>query len=120
LRAQRRPQPRQRSKIDAKLEIPQTFVGLSKEVELLIFRVVQECLTNIHRHAGSPTAGIRIIQHDACSRVEIEDAGKGISPEKESAFASSANGGVGLRGMRERLRQLGCTLHVRSDGTEHV
>lgn len=106
----------ERSKIDAKLDIPQSFAGLSKEMELSIFRVVQECLTNIHRHAGSPTAGIRIIQDDACLRVEIEDAGKGIPPEKESAFGSPANGGVGLRGMRERLRQLGGTLQVQSKG----
>jgi signal transduction histidine kinase len=106
----------ERSKIDAKLDIPQGFAGLSKEMELSIFRVVQECLTNIHRHAGSPTAGIRIIQDDACLRVEIEDAGKGIPPEKESAFGSPASGGVGLRGMRERLRQLGGTLQVQSKG----
>ncbi len=106
----------ERSKIDAKLDIPQSFVGLSKEIELSIFRIVQECLTNIHRHAGSPTAGIRIIQEEACLRVEIEDAGKGIPPEKESAVGSSAYGGVGLRGMRERLRQLGGTLQIRSNG----
>src|ERR1700722_425578 len=49
----------QRSKIAAKLDLPQNLTGLSKDVELSIFRVVQECLTNIHRHAGSPTAGIR-------------------------------------------------------------
>jgi signal transduction histidine kinase len=85
-------------------------------MELSIFRVVQECLTNIHRHAGSLTAGIRIVQDDGCLRVEIEDAGKGIPPEKESAFGSAANGGVGLRGMRERLRELGGTLQVQSKG----
>ena len=95
----------ERSKIDTKLDIPREFAGLSKEMELAIFRVVQECLTNIHRHAGSPTAGIRITQDEACLRVEIEDAGKGIPPEKESAFGSSAHTGVGIRGMRERLRQ---------------
>jgi signal transduction histidine kinase len=106
----------ERSKIDAKLDIPKEFPGLSKEMELSIFRVVQECLTNIHRHAGSPTAGIRIIQDDACLRVEIEDAGKGIPPEKESTFGSSANTGVGLRGMRERLRQSGGTLQIQSNG----
>ncbi len=104
-----------RSKIEAKLDIPQNFAGLSKEMELSIFRVVQECLTNIHRHAGSPTAGIRIIQDEACLRVEIEDAGKGIPLEKGSAFGSSAHTGVGLRGMRERLRQLGGTLEVQSN-----
>lgn len=104
-----------RSKIEAKLDIPQNFAGLSKEMELSIFRVVQECLTNIHRHAGSPTAGIRIVQDEACLRVEIEDAGKGIPFEKGSAFGSSAHTGVGLRGMRERLRQLGGTLQVQSN-----
>jgi signal transduction histidine kinase len=105
----------ERSKIDAKLDIPQSLAGLSKEMELSIFRVVQECLTNIHRHAGSPTAGVRIIQDDACLRVEVEDAGKGIPPEKEPTFGSSANTGVGLRGMRERLRQSGGTLHIQSN-----
>jgi signal transduction histidine kinase len=106
----------ERSKIDATLEIPSEFAGLSKEMELSIFRVVQECLTNIHRHAGSPTAGIRIVQDDACLRVEIEDAGKGIPPEKEPALGSSANTGVGIRGMRERLRQSGGTLQIQSSG----
>ena len=105
----------ERSKIDAKLDIPREFAGLSKEMELSIFRVVQECLTNIHRHAGSPTAGIRIVQDEACLRVEIEDAGKGIPLEKGSALGSSAHAGVGLRGMRERLRQLGGTLQVQSN-----
>jgi signal transduction histidine kinase len=105
----------ERSKIDAKLDIPREFAGLSKEMELSIFRVVQECLTNIHRHAGSPTAGIRIIQDEACLRVEIEDAGKGIPLEKGSALGSSAPTGLGLRGMRERLRQLGGTLQVQSN-----
>jgi len=107
----------ERSKIEAKLDIPQNFAGLSKEMELSIFRVVQECLTNIHRHAGSPTAGIRIVQDEACLRVEIEDAGKGIPFEKRSAFGSSAHTGVGLRGMRERLRQLGGTLQVQSNSS---
>jgi len=106
----------ERSKIDAKLDIPQTFASLSKEMELSIFRVVQECLTNIHRHAGSPTAEIRIIQDDACLRVEIEDAGKGIPPEKQSTFGALGRTGVGLRGMRERLRQLGGTLQIQSNG----
>lgn len=105
----------ERSKIDTKLDIPQNFVGLSKEMELSVFRVVQECLTNIHRHAGSPTAAIRIAQDEACLRVEIEDAGKGIRPEKRSGFAASDRTGVGLRGMSERLRLLGGTLHIQSN-----
>jgi signal transduction histidine kinase len=106
----------ERSKIDARLDMPQLFAGLSKEMELSIFRVVQECLTNIHRHAGSSTAGIRITQDEACLRVEIEDAGKGIPPEKEAALVSSAHAGVGLRGMRERLRRFGGILQIQSNG----
>jgi len=106
----------ERSKIDAKLDVPKEFAGLSKEMELSIFRVVQECLTNIHRHAGSPTAGIRVTQNESCLRVEIEDAGKGIPAETESAFGLLAHAGVGLRGMRERLRQLGGTLQIHSNG----
>ncbi len=102
----------ERSKIDARLDIPQAFAGLTKEMELSIFRMVQECLTNIHRHAGSPAAAIRITQDEACLRVEVEDAGKGIPPEKEAA----PHAGVGLRGMRERLRRLGGTLQIQSNG----
>ena len=106
----------ERSKIEVTLEIPQIFSGLSKEMELSIFRVVQECLTNIHRHAGSPTAAIHITQDEACLRVEVEDAGRGIPPEKECLIRLSAHTGVGLRGMRERLRQLGGTLEIQSNG----
>jgi signal transduction histidine kinase len=105
----------ERSKIDTALDIPETFADLSKDMELSIFRVVQECLTNIHRHAGSRTAGIRITQDEASLRVDIEDAGKGIPPEKEAAFRSSTQTGVGLRGMRERLRPLGGTLQIQSN-----
>jgi signal transduction histidine kinase len=104
-----------RSKIDAQLDIPADFARLPHEMELSIFRVVQECLTNIHRHSGSPAALIRITQSESCLKIEIEDRGKGIPPEKELALRSSAYAGVGLRGMRERLRQLGGTLHIQSN-----
>jgi signal transduction histidine kinase len=106
----------ERSKIDAKLEIAADFGRLPEEIELTIFRVVQECLTNIHRHAGSATAGIRLVQDEACVRAEIEDAGKGIPVEKQIALQSSAQTGVGFRGMRERLRRLGGTLQIHSNG----
>lgn len=106
----------ERSRIATKLDMPPNLAGLSKDAELSIFRLVQECLTNIHRHAGSPTAEIRITQQETSLRVEIEDAGKGISPEKEPVLELSAHTGVGLRGMRERLRPLGGTLHINSTG----
>jgi signal transduction histidine kinase len=104
----------QRSKITALLDVPPDFPRLSNDIELCIFRVVQECLTNIHRHACSPSAGIRVRLEGASVRVEIEDAGKGIRLERDSGFISSAHSGVGLRGMRERLRLLGGTLQLHS------
>jgi signal transduction histidine kinase len=97
-----------RSRVDTRLDIPRDFVRLPHEVELAIFRVVQECLTNIHRHSGSPTASIRLRIEGAAVRVEIEDAGKGM-PVEPSYCA------VGLRGMQERLRLLGGTLKIQSD-----
>lgn len=104
----------ERSKIDARLDIPPDFARLPNETEISIFRVVQECLTNIHRHSGSPTARIRVRTDGATVRVEVEDAGKGMAAGKD--FLSLAQGGVGLRGMRERLRLLGGTLRLKSDG----
>ncbi len=106
----------ERSKVDTKLQISSGFRRLPGEMELSIFRLVQECLTNIHRHAASPTAEIRITQEEASVRVEIEDAGKGILLERQLMLRSSTHTGVGLRGMRERLRLLGGTLEIQSDG----
>ena len=104
----------ERSKIDTSLDIPTPFGRLPCDVELSIFRVVQECLTNIHRHSGSATASIRIILEGAALTAEIEDKGKGIPRAK--LFESSPHAGVGLRGMRERLRLLGGTLKIHSIG----
>lgn len=104
----------ERSKIDTRLDIPTLFGRLPADVELTIFRVVQECLTNIHRHSGSSTASIRVILEGAALAAEIEDKGRGIPPEK--LFESSPHAGVGLRGMRERLRLLGGTLKITSIG----
>lgn len=102
----------ERSKIATTLEISQDLQSLSKDLELSVFRVVQECLTNIHRHANSPTARICLTREGSCLRVQITDEGKGISREKLAALHSSARTGVGVRGMRERLRQLGGILHI--------
>jgi signal transduction histidine kinase len=84
-------------------------------MEITIFRLVQECLTNIHRHSGSDTATIVIREEDHRVVVEIKDAGKGISLEKQLELSSDRTG-VGFRGMRERLRQLGGELDIQSDG----
>jgi signal transduction histidine kinase len=107
----------QRSQIDVDLEFSADFGRLSRDSETAIFRTVQECLTNIHRHSDSPTARIRVGVSDHDVRVEVEDRGKGIPPEKQSEMASTTGmPGVGIRGMRERLRQLGGSLEILSNG----
>jgi signal transduction histidine kinase len=108
----------ERSKIDVDLRIPEDFGRLSRDLETAIFRMVQECLTNIHRHSGSPVARIFIAHSDGRVRIEVEDKGNGIPAQKRSEIMASTTGtpGVGIRGMRERLRQLGGSLEIRSNG----
>jgi signal transduction histidine kinase len=106
----------ERSKIKVDLEVPADFERLGRESETAIFRTVQECLTNIHRHSESPTARIRVIVSDGHVCVEVEDRGRGIPPEKQFEMASTGTPGVGIRGMRERLRQLGGSLDIHSNG----
>ncbi len=109
-----------RSKIRVDLDLPEDFGRLPRESETAIFRVVQECLTNIHRHSGSLIAKIRLRQRDAGVIVEIEDRGKGIPLEKQQEMTASGTPGVGIRGMRERIRQLGGTLEVNSNNSGTV
>jgi two-component system, NarL family, sensor kinase len=77
---------------------------------------VQECLTNtnIHRHSGSPKAKIRIACSDGLVLVEVEDEGKGIPIDRLIEMDSPGPSGVGVRGMRERIRQLGGKLDIKS------
>jgi len=103
-----------RSKINVDLDLPDSFGRLPRESETAIFRVVQECLTNIHRHPGSPVGTIHLRRRDQEVLVEIEDKGKGIPAEKIQEMGTGGAPGVGIRGMRERLRQLGGTLDVNS------
>ena len=108
----------ERSKIEVSLELPDDFGRLPSELETAVFRVVQECLTNIHRHSESQVAKVRIMQADNSVRVEVRDKGKGIPPDKYATLVSAPSGtpGVGIRGMRERLRQLGGSLEIHCEG----
>jgi PAS domain S-box-containing protein len=109
----------ERSKINVTLELPADFGRLPSEMEIAVFRIIQECLTNIHRHSGSATATIRLKQEDGRLVVQVQDSGTGIPSEKRELI-DSGHGGVGFSGMRERLRQLGGTLQIHSDRTGTV
>jgi PAS domain S-box-containing protein len=105
-----------RSGIAVDLEVPPTFERLPQDVESTLFRVVQEALTNIHRHARSATARIRLSAERECLVLEITDRGRGMSADVLSSVASGSGApGVGLAGMRERLQQLGGALHIESN-----
>jgi PAS domain S-box-containing protein len=106
----------ERSKIKVDLEVPADFGRLPSDAELAIFRIIQECLTNIHRHSGSATAAIRIRQEEGRLTVQVRDSGKGMPLKKQRELAESSRGGVGFGGMRERLRQLGGALEIKSEG----
>lgn len=107
----------ERSKIKVELEIPSKKLSrMSDEMEIAVFRMVQECLTNIHRHSGSKTALIRVLERDHEILIEVQDHGKGISQERQLELSSFSRTGVGFRGMRERLRHLGGALEIQSLG----
>jgi PAS domain S-box-containing protein len=104
-----------RSGIHTTFEMPRASARLAPDTEIAIFRVLQESLTNVHRHSGSTTANVRISVDDATVCLEVRDHGKGMQPEiAESIRDSWGTLGVGLRGMNERMRQLGGTLEISS------
>jgi signal transduction histidine kinase len=84
------------------------------ELETMLFRVVQECLINIHRHSRSTKALIRLSERDGRIVMEVEDEGRGIAAEELSRIASGASLGVGLRGMRERIQDFMGELQILS------
>ncbi len=97
----------ERSKIEVDLQLDPGVGRLSAEFETAIFRIVQECLTNIHRHSGSSSARIAISRDAHDVKVEVRDHGKGMPVPVSRA-------GVGIQGMGERVRQLGGRLEIES------
>jgi len=106
-----------RSGIHVSLDVPAKLGRLPRELETTVFRIVQESLTNIHRHSRSATAGIRIVRNATDLTLEVSDEGNGMSP----AVLERSNGGggglgVGIAGMCERARQLGGQLAIDASG----
>ena len=103
----------QRSGIEVKVNFPQDVSSLPKPVALGLFRILQESLTNIHRHSGSARAEVILELLPDRVVLNVRDYGKGIAPEVLRIFrAKGANPGVGLAGMRERVRDLGGWLSL--------
>jgi len=94
------------------LDLPESLPPLTPEQELAIFRIVQEALHNVQRHARARRIGLRISVRSAEMVIMVEDDGQGFRP---SAVASTATGGFGLHGMRERAEVIGAQLTVRSE-----
>src|SRR5437588_5516888 len=97
-----------RSGIKTTFEVAADFGRLPREVELAMFRVLQESLTNVHRHSGSQIAHVRLLSKDGRSTLEVADEGKGVPAGILKATDQDWTKalGVGLRGMSERMRQL--------------
>ena len=110
----------ERSKIPVDLQLSPELGRLTPELETAIFRIIQEALTNVHRHSESATAAISILQSDGSVRVEVRDQGRGLSVDGRKKKASTPpRTGVGIQGMRERVRQLGgkFDIHFGPSGT---
>jgi signal transduction histidine kinase len=104
----------QRSGIKVTLDLPEQTERLDREVELCLFRVIQESLTNIHRHSESKVAHIGIFREPDALRLEVRDEGRGVSKTKLAEIQSRGSG-VGIRGMLERVRQLSGKMTIDSD-----
>lgn len=105
-----------RSKIQVQLEVAENIPRMEQDVELALFRILQEALTNIHKHSGSPSVDIHVNIEGSKVSLRIRDYGKGIPAGVIDAFKRSKAGlGVGLAGMRERVRDLGGRLELKSD-----
>lgn len=105
----------ERSKVQVSLDLPSGMGRFGPNIEISVFRVVQECLTNVYRHSGSEKAAIRVtLNADKQLVVEVSDEGKGMSLSDRLSVASGEKNGVGLSGMRERVRELGGTLRIDS------
>jgi PAS domain S-box-containing protein len=104
----------ERSDLDIKLSIHEDFGRLPRDLELVVFRLVQECLTNIHRHSGSKNAEITVARDAENISLEVQDHGKGISPERLAEIQAQGSG-VGIRGMRERVVQFHGDMKIQSN-----
>jgi signal transduction histidine kinase len=109
----------QRSGITTKLDLPTQIQRLPRRTEVALFRILQEALTNVHRHSGSRAVDVSVTADDSVVVLTVRDFGTGVPGEILDRFWKTGNVGVGLAGIRERLKELGGVLEIESnlDGT---
>lgn len=108
-----------RSGIATKLDLPEHVHRFPRRTETALFRILQEALTNVHRHSGSRAVEVRVTAVDSRVVLTVKDFGMGVPREVLDRFWKTGNVGVGLAGIRERLKELKGTLEIDSnlDGT---
>lgn len=106
----------QRSGVSLDIEVQPDFDRLPHEMEIALFRVAQESLSNVLRHSNSQTAKIKLSRNTGVE-LAIVDEGKGFAKGKKSEVTGDILMGVGILGMRERMKQLGGTLDITSGPT---
>lgn len=105
-----------RTGIEVEVRIPADFGRLEDPVEIAIFRIIQESLTNVHRHSGSRWAAVSLRRDGSEIRVEIRDRGTGL-PMYREGNGTAPRAGVGLLGMRERVRLFSGAMEIASGGS---
>jgi signal transduction histidine kinase len=110
----------QRSGMKVELQLTDITKRLPRQIELALFRVLQESLTNVHRHAKATRVEIDVNCTDDDVILRVQDNGRGIPHEILESFRLGGAGGIGLAGMRERLAELDGTLDVQSSSTGTV
>ncbi len=106
-----------RSGLKLTLDAPEDPVRLPDAIELALFRVLQEALTNVHRHSGASAANVLIRRSSGCVILEVSDNGRGMDQEVLNRFRETGAGtGIGLMSMHERARELGGKIELESDG----
>ncbi len=102
-----------RSGLKLELDLPaETAPRLPRDIEMALFRVLQESLGNVHRHSGSKTANVRLQRNSGEVRLEVQDSGRGLAPTSQTTGL-----GVGIAGMQERMKQVGGWLELDSKTT---
>lgn len=104
----------ERSRIKVSLEVPKDMGRLPRDLELGLFRIMQECLTNVHRHSRSSTASISLSLGNKQVRLKVEDQGTGMAATTKEGGNQGRTTGVGLSGIRERVTNLGGLMQIRS------